>query len=558
MRLFSQKRPLTFKNRLLLIFSLILLFSTVAIGAMTYIKAKESTLELVTARLDREVNIMNDLAKSIMIKHIGNQDQFMKELERAVKRQYVSFMQDGFSADMFYIKEGQSIPFLVSQHSSLQLPDTLIRQMNEKGKGTLYENLSGKPYTISFFNIQELGGTYVIALPDEDYLKPIHSILVFSLTAISLAFAISIILLTIVIRVMLKPLLVLQDKMRIVREGDLRAKVEINSQTPEVHSLVKSFRMMITKMTQMLTDIKTTSNQLSVTGTDLNINSTHLIQKNDHMKEQIMELDLTAEKTVNASADQRETFFQMKKELDELFLEMDQVFTSSAQTGQAAYAGETSILEATSVMSTFFDSMKRVIQTIGELQHNFLIVQEVTATISQISDQTKMLALNAKIEAARAGEAGTGFLIVANEVQNLAQRTAKATGEVQRMIENMEDSVRQSIVDIEEMQHNGEIFESVTVENRKNFKDVTEHIHRLDNQLHLMKNRLNVLEDGIPIVEKSTREVEEVSIEARNHTKEILQTYIEQNKVIKEVEQKGAELSTLASKLLKNANQFTM
>lgn len=67
-------------------------------------------------------------------------------------------------------------------------------------------------------------------------------------------------------------------------------------------------------------------------------------------------------------------------------------------------------------------------------------IGKVTETITKISGQTNLLALNATIEAARAGESGKGFAVVANEIKELANQTADATGEIKTRIEGIQSS----------------------------------------------------------------------------------------------------------------------
>jgi methyl-accepting chemotaxis protein len=89
--------------------------------------------------------------------------------------------------------------------------------------------------------------------------------------------------------------------------------------------------------------------------------------------------------------------------------------------------------------------MKQTNSTIDELAVVTKEIGEVTELINKIAGQTNLLALNATIEASRAGESGSGFAVVAQEVKTLAGQTAKATRDISKRIDAIQNATHRSV-----------------------------------------------------------------------------------------------------------------
>ena len=98
--------------------------------------------------------------------------------------------------------------------------------------------------------------------------------------------------------------------------------------------------------------------------------------------------------------------------------------------------------ESKSLSITTTDLAQTAATSMGKLDEVSGNIDSIVSLITDIAEQTNLLALNATIEAARAGDAGKGFSVVASEVKNLANRTAKATDEISRMVQMLKSTTK--------------------------------------------------------------------------------------------------------------------
>jgi methyl-accepting chemotaxis protein len=114
---------------------------------------------------------------------------------------------------------------------------------------------------------------------------------------------------------------------------------------------------------------------------------------------------------------------------------MDEVVTRAREQFLAVQAGTQSIR----------DVVERSSSSVQLLDSRMTHIGNITGLISDITNQTNLLALNAAIEAARAGEHGRGFAVVADEVRSLASRTSRAADDIRQMVEGLQNETQTAV-----------------------------------------------------------------------------------------------------------------
>lgn len=548
---------ISLQTRLLILVLSLLIASIVAVGCTSYVKSKAATMDMVEDRLQREVNTTGEIAGNLMIAYLGEEEEFLKRFDKVVLTNQASeLIQDGLSADFFLIKENKAYPFSVSENSKIAFTENLISDIMEKDNGIFHKKINGIDYTLSFKQVQELKGQFLIAVQTESYMNTTKELASFYVWMVLLSSLLTTAVLIVVIRSLTKPLAVLRNTMKEVREGDLTKNIHVETSMPEINSLMKSFNQMMTQMQKMVGNIDKTTGDLSVTGEQLREATDDAIVHNCQLVEAIKIVRAGAVQTASSSDHSIHAFGQMRDELRGIFQDMEFLFSSAADMNMSAGLGEKNVSKMIQAMNSFEQEFEKMTNTIRSVKEHSLSIANVVVIIKAIAEQTKLLALNAAIEAARAGEAGNGFAVVAGEVKKLAEQSTKATEDITISILSMENISSKASKEFEYMLANIHSHLDVAAQSRVSFDELMSEIDRINRRLSGMKKQIQHLNASLPIMERSAESFASVSQETLASAEQMLAASEEQIAQMNRTHQIGQKITDLSRNLSSAAKEY--
>ncbi|CAH7339276.1 Methyl-accepting chemotaxis protein [Vibrio chagasii] len=318
---------------------------------------------------------------------------------------------------------------------SPELSSSLVQDIAIKNSFHEVE-ISGSPYIFSASKIESTNWYFVSYIDKNQYFETVYSDIKLDL----LIKALSLIFLVLVFKYFIyssfKPFSELNGMIKSLSEGnsDLTRQLPVK-QLDEIGMLSQSLNDFISKLRTIVQSINTSSEQLNSEAQVSNRVATNSIESIGSQTHELSLITVAVQEMAHTAVEVANNA--------ELAADAAQLSSDSCNVGKK-------IIESNQEsISNLSDHIKNSALRIKDVEDNALEIKSIVSTITDIAEQTNLLALNAAIEAARAGEQGRGFAVVADEVRVLSQRTRNSTNEIREMIERLQAS---SITAVESME----------------------------------------------------------------------------------------------------------
>jgi len=225
----------------------------------------------------------------------------------------------------------------------------------------------------------------------------------------------------------------LLDEITELGNGDLRVRARVTEHV--TGAIADSINAAIDEMTRLVKGINEASTQVTAATSEAQTVSGRLLD--------------AAQKQAGEIQGAGQSVTQMAQQMVEVSKKASDSSKVAETSLHAAEKGGQAVQNAIKGMNDIREQIQETSKRIKRLGENSQEIGEIVQLISDITEQTNVLALNAAIQAASAGEAGRGFTVVAEEVQRLAERSAEATKHISAIVKSIQRDTQDAVAAME-------------------------------------------------------------------------------------------------------------
>ncbi|MGV3667138.1 MAG: methyl-accepting chemotaxis protein [Leptospira bouyouniensis] len=379
----------------------------------------------------------------------------------------------------------------------------------------------------------------------------------FNILLVIISLSISTVFVFLIFRSINKPLITVLTKLNELTSGEADlSKTLPDFGTNEIGKIAKSINLFLENLNQIMNQLKISvseseklSSQLKNDAISVSDNASSLASISEESAASLEELTTSFEIMFEFIKNETKNIVNISEEMATIKASILNIESALLQLTNLAS-------HSTQLANSGNLSIRNTDTTMTEIRSVTKEITGIVDLITEISERTNLLALNASIEAARAGDAGMGFAVVAEEISKLADKTQSSVKNIKRLIDKSHVVVNEGTNHV--MEAVNALSEIVEQSNRMNYavNHLKEEMTTQSNSLLSVTNELNGLEDMARTIEFSSREQKKASEDMVNSVNTLSGSAQELANNSEDLNQVSLKINEIATNIALIANIF--
>jgi len=366
----------------------------------------------------------------------------------------------------------------------------------------------------------------------------------------------TLVIVSLLIRGIKKPLTLLNNQVKEVADGNLAVEEIKIKNKDEIGELADNINMMTTNLKNLIENVIYNSQLVAATSEELSASAEETSRASEQITSSIVNIAEGAEKQEKNSQEAYAVIKEISTGMEQAASSIQTVAENSLSTTEKAILGNKVLDQTVDQMNLIHHTVHQTSEIVNSLGEKSDEIGKIVSIITEISEQTNLLALNAAIEAARAGEQGKGFAVVADEVKKLAAQSRRAAQQIAQLVDFIQGEVKNVILSMEE--GSTEIKDGIKLVSKSgdNFKEIVKMIEEVSSQTQEVSAIFEEINASSHSITEIVEMTSTISAEASGQSQSVAAAAEQQSSSMEEMAASADILSKMAEELQDSIKGF--